>query len=218
MKIKISNTAIIHPDVSIGKDVFIGDYSIIGRPYRLVFHEEYCTKNKTKIEKGCQIGSHVVIGRGSSIGENTNIEDFCKLEQDVENGKNCHIIYASQLCNNAIIGDNCIIAAFICERAKIGNNSRIFGKLIHSQINPLSDWDDTIEPSPLIGDNVFVGFDAKVIGDVKIGSSSYICSGAIITKNIPSYHIGYDVNKIMHYTEWKGSLRDSDFFRRSCDD
>ena len=34
-------------------------------------------------------------------------------------------------------------------------------------------------------DNAVIGFDALVIGPVKIGSNSYVCAGAILSKNVP---------------------------------
>lgn len=213
LKEKISRSAKIYPDVDIGIGTIIGEYSIIGKPYRLVSEKEYPAKNKTQIEKDCQIGSHVIILKGSHISEKSNIEDFAKIEQDVEIGKNCYIIYGSQICNDATIGDNCIIAGFICERAIIGNGVRIFGKLIHNQLDPTSDWDETSEPSPIIEDNVFIGFDSKVIGKVRIEEYAYVCSGAIVTENVLSYYVAYNVNQQIHYKKWKGTLKNSAFFR-----
>lgn len=42
-------------------------------------------------------------------------------------------------------------------------------------------------PSPKIGDNVDVGANAMIIGDVNIGSHVKIGAGAIVTKDVPSY-------------------------------
>jgi len=215
---KIDSTAKFFPNVRIGDRTSIGEFSIIGKPYRLVNGNSFKSENITQIGKNCQIGCFVIIGDGTQIGDDSNIEDFIKTEQDVRIGRGCQLIYRTQICNEAIIGDNCIIAGFICERSKIGQNSRIFGKLIHSQHNPSTGWDDTIEPSPIIKQNAFIGFDAKIIGDVEIGEHAYVCAGAVVTKNVPPYHIACNVNQIIPYSNWKGCLLDSKFFKGVSND
>lgn len=38
---------------------------------------------------------------------------------------------------------------------------------------------------PTIGDNVFIGCDAKVLGDIKIGNNVKIGAGAVVVKDVP---------------------------------
>ncbi len=61
-------------------------------------------------------------------------------------------------------------------------------------------------------DNAVIGFDALVIGPVKIGSNSYVCAGAIVSKNVPPNSVVYGVNKIVSYKSWNGNLSKSKFF------
>ncbi len=205
----------LYPSVVIGKSVKIGEFSIIGKPYRLINGKEPKTKNEqTIIEKDCDIGSFVIIGKGSNIVEGCSIEDYSKIETDVKIGQNTKIIYRSQICNNAVIGNNCIIGGFVSERVKVRSRSRIFGSVIHKQLDPSRVWDSIVEKSAAIGSDVFIGFGAKVIGGVNIGNNSYICSGSIVTKDVPSFHIASGVNKVVQYKKWKGSLSKSDFFNK----
>lgn len=212
MQAKVDPTAKIYPNVKIDEGTSVGEFSIIGKPYRPVHGMPYISKNLTKIGSNCFIGSFVTIGQGTEIGNNTIIEDYTRIELDVKVGSNCHLLYGAQLCNESRIGNNCIIGGFVCERAVIGSNSRIFGQLVHKQLDPSTNWDDTTEPPPLLEKNVFVGFGAKIIGGVEIGEHVYICSGAIVTKNIPKFHIVYGVNQIVYYQKWQGLLSESHFF------
>lgn len=43
-----------------------------------------------------------------------------------------------------------------------------------------------IESMPVIGDNVFIGAGAKVIGDITVGDDTFIGVDAIVTRDIPS--------------------------------
>lgn len=52
--------------------------------------------------------------------------------------------------------------------------------------------------SPKIGDNVFIGHGAKLIGPINIGNNVFISPGAIITKDIgDDAVVGAGVNKIL---------------------
>lgn len=52
--------------------------------------------------------------------------------------------------------------------------------------------------SPTIGDYVFIGNGAKIIGKVKVGDWCFITPGAIITKDIPSESlVGCGLNNIL---------------------
>lgn len=201
-------------DVSIGRDSIVGEYSIIGYPY---VESEDSFKNiaKTFVGNECVIGSYVIIYEGTKIDDATYIEDYCRIGQEVKIGSNCKILYGSHIYGETHIGDNCIIAGFCCERAKLGDNVRFFGELIHPHREPQLRWDDVIEDSPEVSDNVFIGFGAKIIGGITIGTNSYIAAGAIVTKNVPDAHIVTGINKMVHHSKWRGKLKTSHFFLRS---
>lgn len=209
----IPDTVKMYGNVKIGKNCIIGEYSVIGYPYVESEKSFKSRKNRTVIGNKSVIGSHVIIYEGTQIGDETRIEDFCRIGEKVIIGRGCYILYGAKIYDKTKIGDNCVIAGFCCERAKIGRKVRIFGELLHSHREPHLGWDDVMEESPIIEDNVFIGFGAKIIGGIKIGRNSYITAGAIVTKNIPSKSIVSGVNNILPYNKWKGGLKKSQFFR-----
>jgi acetyltransferase-like isoleucine patch superfamily enzyme len=183
----ISKYAVIKKTVSIAKDAIIGEFSIVGK------NSIYIKKHsKTKIEKNCTIGSHVIIYEGTTIERDTQIEDFCRIGEKTLVGENCRLIYGTKIYGNVTIGNKCVIGGFICEDVIIGNCCRIFGELVHKHSNldfsDIKKWDKGGSEAPLIGDNVFVGFGAKIIGGIKIGKGSYVWPGAIVTKDVPPNH------------------------------
>lgn len=209
---EISTTIKLYGKVKIGEKVRIGDYTIIGLESDLVEFTDKSEMAITVIGDECIIGSYVIINKGTIIGNKTRIEDFCKIGENVKVGENSYILYGAKIYDEAEIGNNSIIGGFVCERAKIGNNVRMFGELLHIHREPHLGWDDIIEESPIIEDRVFIGFGAKIIGGIKIGQCSYIAAGAIVTKNVPPKSIVAGINKIVPYYEWKGALKNSQFF------
>lgn len=208
---EIPGTVKLYGKVKIGERVRIGDYTIIGLGSHL---NEFINKYETTTMIGdeCIIGSHVIINRGTNIGNKTKIEDFCKIGENVKIGVNCYILYGAKIYDDTKIGAGSIVGGFVCERAIIDNNVRMFGELLHVHREPHLGWDDVIEESPVIENNVFIGFGAKIIGGIKIGKHSYIAAGAIVTKDVPSKSVVAGINKIVPYNKWNGKLRKSQFF------
>ncbi len=199
----------IHPSA----EILTG--AIIGKPFRRYLDGTLETTSTTRIAQKAYIGCYTTIGTGSTIGPNTIIDDYCIIGSRVVLGAHNLVTYRAQIYNEVAIGDNCVIGGFIGERTRIGNNCRIFGKIVHSQNNPVSGWDDdeAIEKPAEIDDYVFIGFGATIIGDISIGRRVYICAGATVTKDIPRLNIVTGVNQIIPYSEWKGTLRESAFFK-----
>lgn len=197
--------------VAFGKGCIIGEYSIIGYPH-VESEKSFEKPDETYIGDKCVIGSYVIIYEGAVIGDKTSIEDYCRIYYDVKIGRRCKILYGANINNESLIGDDCVIAGFCCERTKIGNRVRLFGELIHPHRDPHLGWDDVEEDSPEISDKVVIGFGAKVIGGVRIGKSSYIAAGAIVTRDVPESHVVTGINNIVHHSKWRGQLKTSPFF------
>jgi serine acetyltransferase len=186
-EINISESAIIYRDrVKLPAKVAIGEYSIVGKK---ASYTEHATQ--TIIGESCTIGAHVVIYEAVNVKAITQIEDFCRIGENTKIGRNCRLVYGTKIYGDVEIGDNCVIGGFICEDVIIGDNCRIFGELIHKHdfltesFSDMRKWDEGGEPAPIIRDNVFVGFGAKIIGQVIIGRGSFIYPNAIVTEDVP---------------------------------
>ena len=196
-----------HGHVTIGDGCSFGEYVVIG------YSKDPDNSNLTSIGKGCILGSHISVCRGTKIGEGAEICDFVFIGEDVKIGKRCRVIYGAQIHDECKIGEESIIAGFIPERTKIGKGVKIFGSLLHSHRDPSLPWDGTIEDSPNVRDGAFVGFGALVIGDVVLGKRSYVCAGAIVTRDVPDRMIASGVNEIIKPECFKGDLGKSKFFQ-----
>jgi serine acetyltransferase len=83
------------------------------------------------------------------------------------------ILYHGQalvINQNVIIGDNCTL-----------RNSVTIG---HKKLA-----DGSLSKCPQIGNNVDIGANACIIGDITIGDNVIIGAGAVVVKDVPAYSI-----------------------------
>jgi serine O-acetyltransferase len=91
--------------------------------------------------------------------------------------------------SNAVIGSNCNVSVGVV----IGEGGRGENR-----------------GSPVIGDNVFIGVGAKIIGKIKIGNNVAIGANAVVTEDIPDNASAAGIPaKVMNY------MGSSDFVKRS---
>jgi len=64
--------------------------------------------------------------------------------------------------------------------AKIGKNALLLHQVTIGSPSP-----NRVEKMPVIGDNVFIGAGAKVIGEIRVGDNVFIGVNAIVTQDIP---------------------------------
>jgi serine acetyltransferase len=205
----------LHEGVLRDATATIADTALVGVPYRPLRNgRRYCSAEKTEIGPRAWIGEGVHVGRGAVIGPDTFLHGDCRVECNARLGSGVLVTYRAWVDLEARIGDDCVIGGFVCERAVVGRGCRVFGDLAHAQLDPLAGWDDdeSEEASPVLQDEVFVGWQAKVIGPVVLESRAYVCAGAIVTRSVPSRHVAYGVNRIEPYDRWPGPLRTSRFF------
>lgn len=74
-------------------------------------------------------------------------------------------------------------------KAKIGKNCRILPNVM---IGSKFEKGMPDEKVPVIGDNVFIGTGAIIIGNIQIGDNVIIAANSVVTKNVPnnSYAVG----------------------------
>ena len=71
---------------------------------------------------------------------------------------------------------------FISEGARIGKDCVIFHQVTIGS-NTLSDSDR--RGAPIIGDHVYIGCGAKIIGNVRVGNHVRIGANCVVTKDVP---------------------------------
>ena len=184
----IHSTAIIDPSAKVDSSTQIGAYSIIGSKVQIGKncliepHSQIC--NRVTIGKGNTIGRGSIIGADPqdlsfdpstlskvSIGDDNTIRELVTIHRSTSSegitkiGNSNFLMTGCHIGHDATIGDNVIIA-----------NSCLLGG--HTVVN----------------DNAFLGGGAVFHQFVHIGGFCMIQGNSTITKDVPTYCIGYGRN------------------------
>lgn len=166
----------VHEKVKIGKNVTIGHCSCVG------FGDP--EDGEIIIEDNVTIGAFCVIHFGAVIRKSVSIEHNCVIGIEAEIGKNTKILSGKEVTYQAKIGANCIIGGHVADRTIIEDNVTYMGEIAHSHRNARLDWDETVEPSPIIYKGSVVGVNALIIGGRKIGPCAYIGAGEVVRTDV----------------------------------
>lgn len=178
----IHPTAIISEKAQIGRDVYIGPYSIIGDCIlgdRVRINNHVVIEDRVEIKNDCFIDSNSVIGAGGmawiwdddgkrimqpQIG-GVIIEAHCILATDVT-------IVKGSLSENTTIGPYTVIA----HGTKIGHGSQV-GSKVHMANNV------SLAGNAVIGDSSFLGSACVISSNVVIPPHTIVGAAALVNKN-----------------------------------
>lgn len=108
------------------------------------------------------IGRHVRLSSKIKLGDNSGIGDNCYIQGTVHIGSN--VMMAP---NVAIIAAN-----HVCDRTDIPMNAQ-----------------GSVERMITIGDDVWIGYGAIILGGVTIGNGSVVAAGAVVTTDVQPYTV-----------------------------
>jgi len=131
------------------------------------------------------IGNRVSIGRGCSVSAGAQIANGVRLGD--YSYVNCGALIASgnlgRFCSvgpYSLIGMPDHPTGFLSTSPKLYGGQNVFGLR--------SEWDDFPHP-PQIGSDVWIGANAFVRQEVRIGHGAIVGAGAVVTHDVPAYGI-----------------------------
>jgi UDP-3-O-[3-hydroxymyristoyl] glucosamine N-acyltransferase len=203
-------TAVIDPTAQIAPT------AAIASPFRPLLGDRHVRVDRdTVIGAGVWVGQFATIGQGVTIGAKSLVEDYADIKAMSVIGERVVLASRCYVGIGAAVGDDSVIKGHVGDSVRIGARCRIAGDLIHRQLDPSQGWDDqdSEEPAPVVNDGAFVGWRAVIVGGVNIGTGSYVCAGALVTRDVPAGYIASGRNQITHPSTWPGALGKSAFFR-----
>lgn len=185
---KIAKTAIIYPNVKLGKDCIVEDYCILGAPLadgsqpETVIGDQAHLRSFTVIYSGNSIGNqfktgnktnireHNVIGNNVSIGTMSVIEHHVIIEDDVRIHTSAFIPEFSHLEKNSWVGPHVVFT-----NAKIPNTPTTKKEL----------------RGPRLKKGAVVGANSTLSAGIVVGENALIGSGTNLTKSVRDNSIAF---------------------------
>lgn len=174
----------IYPNVRLGKNVLIEDFSVIGYPPKGAAPGEL----ETVIGDNTVIRSHTVIYAGTKIGAGCHIGHGTLIREHTEIG------------NKSSLGGHC----YIEHHCKLGDNVRIQGKTGLAEyticednvwIGPCVITTNTLHPTctrakeclhgPILREGCIIAAQVSIAPDVEIGRNAFVGLGAVVMRSVP---------------------------------
>lgn len=180
----ISSSAHIYPNVRLGSDVEVGEFSIIGVPGETldssvvtVVGDRALIRSHTVVYAGNRVGAELMTGHGVIIREYNEIGDSVKIGT------------GSIIEHHIVIGDGVHIhsQAFVPEYSIIEERAWLGPRVCLTNAKyPASKRTKEFLQGPLIGRLAKIGANATVLPGIKIGEEALIGAGAVVTQDVPA--------------------------------
>ena len=181
----IHKTAIVSPQTSIGANVSIGEYAVVGP--------------KVAIDKGSEILSGVVLAGRVKIGKNCLIKDRAVIGSEGygfvfdEKNRPIHFPQFGQVIigDNVWIGSNTTVERSAFKDTLIGENVKIddlvhIGNGCRIEKNCMITAGTIISENVCLGPNCWIMPNVSIRNNIKIGANVTVGIGSVVVSDLPS--------------------------------
>jgi len=197
---QLGNNVKLLGDCYIGEDSIIEDNVTIGHPsvqefsnFMNAFRKNKNTrmnefvKNKTVIGKNSVIRSGTVIYSGVIIGDNFDCGHNVVIREYTKIGDNVYVMPGTIIGKHVKMGDNVKVHGVISDGCELEDDSIVLGSLIDDPY--VGRGGPKIKISPLVKKGAIVGANSLVIGNVTVGTYSFVAAGSVVTTNVDDYQM-----------------------------
>lgn len=181
---QIASTAHIYPNVTLGENVVIEDFCVIGCPPRGAQPGDY----ETVIGDNSTIRSHVVIYAGNTLGKNVhlghkaNVREHNRIGDEVSIGTLTVIEHHVEIQSRVRIHSQAFVPehSVLMEGAWIGPNVVI----TNAKYPNFPDTKEHLQ-GVVVEQMARIGANATILAGLRIGRGSLIGAGSVVTKDVP---------------------------------
>lgn len=180
----ISSKAIVHSNVTLGKNIVIEDYCIIGSADK--------SSSETIIGDNAIIRAGTIIYPGNTIGDNFQTGNKANIRENNIIGNNVSIGTLTVVEHSIKIENNVRIhsQAFIPEYTHIKQGAWIGPNVVFTNAKyPLHPDTKNNLLGPIIYENAKIGANCTILPGVKIGENALVGAGSVVTKDIQSFSV-----------------------------
>lgn len=179
----IAKTAVIHPNVRLGRGVVVEDFCVIGCPAR----GEAPGASETVVGDGAVIRSHTVIYAGNRIGKNFQTGNKVNLREANTIGDDVSIGTLSVVEHHVTIENGVRIHSqvFVPEYTVLKKGAWIGPQAVFTNATyPNSPDAKRNLAGPVVEEDARVGANATILPGVTIGKNSLVGAGSVVVKDV----------------------------------
>ena len=189
--IYIGHNVVVHEDTKIGKGTFIDDGSILGRvPRSGALSRKKATKDLPPLEVGkdCVISAHVILYRGTKIGDEVMIGDFVSIREQNVIGDKSIIARLISTEPRTVIGKRVRTAAVthLTSDMIIEDDAFIGSHISTTNDNKMGRGIAGVYRGPHIKRGARIGSNATLLPGVVIGEQAVVAAGALVSRDVPA--------------------------------
>lgn len=178
----MKNTYKIYPDVTLGKNIKIGDFAVIGvgDGGSTIIGDNAIIRSHTVIYAGNTIGNNFLTGHqamireNNKIGNNVSIGSGSVIEHNVKIASNVRIHSLTFIPEYTVLEDGCWIGPKVC-----------FTNALH----PLCPKVKECLKGALVKKGAKIGANSTILPDITIGEYSLIGAGSVVTKDVEAFKV-----------------------------
>ncbi len=200
---KISPTAIIHPNVTFGHNCVVEDFAIVGAPPHNCEPGEW----ETTIGDNAVIRAHSIIYAGNVIGNDFQTGNKANIRESNQIGDNVSVGTLSVVEHHVRIGNGVRIhtQAFIPEYCELEDGCWIGPNVVFTNAKyPRSPNVKDELKGPYIGVGAIVAANSTLLPAVKIGREAIVGAGSVVTKDVADYSVV--AGSPARHMKWKADL------------
>ena len=137
----------------------------------------YKYKYKKLIDKRVAIASGAFIHHGATFIIRENKSAAIEIHEGVYIGRNANIHTNSRI----IIGRDCVLSDYVYISTLSHGLDPAAGRIMSQP--------DTDKGEVVLGENVFLGFGAKILPDIRLGDWTVVGAGSVVTKSFPDGYV-----------------------------
>ncbi|MCK4789417.1 MAG: hypothetical protein KAV87_37085 [Desulfobacteraceae bacterium] len=192
--IYIGHNVVIHEGTRIGDGSFIDDGCILGRiPRSGAFSRSKASKDLPPLEIGsnCVISAHVILYRGTKIGNEVMIGDLVSIREENVIGDNTIIGRLISMEPRTVIGQRVRTAAVthLTSDMTIGDDAFIGSHISTTNDNQMGRGTTGKYKGPQIKRGARIGSNSTLLPGVVIGEEALVAAGAVVTRDVPDRKI-----------------------------
>jgi len=184
----MQESAIVHPGVTTGNNLVLGEYVILGQPPRGREPGEL----ETVFGANVIVRSHTVIYAGNRIGDGLQTGHQVMIREENEIGNNVSIGTGSVIEHHVTIEDDVRIhtQAFIPEVSILRKGCWIGPRVcITNAKYPLAPGVKESLKGATIGEGAKIGANATLLPGVCVGAGALVGAGAVVVKDVPAHSV-----------------------------